>query len=407
VRNELGIGGEVSGRTLNRAVETVGRNMQEMLSRLRDSLFRIYDLEHTDVNVDTTSVSVYSKQTGFFNFGYSRDKRPDLRQVNVGVVELRDPINIPFHMAVGEGNTADPVQFARMVDEIVNELRKNSMFVFDAGGDAKQVLDVITEKDMRYVTRKKMNASDDKWISQFKKENLVLEEKDNKIWCQRKKFESSGRTVYLFFSEKLYKDKIKALDSKALRCVQDARETMRMKADGTLRVSKTVVKRMRNPLISINVGVQGRFFSDDTEAFEYVRNELSNGREGFFKLECSENLTPSEVLRIYRKRDTVEKLIESLKNHIDLKPLRVWSDHSVEGTLLLCFLAQTIVSMARYEVPRLRQRSTKFIIGSLQNLTATYVYDNKQAVRRIYSNFEPINSLILRDTVIVSGVCGG
>ena len=80
---------------------------------------------------------------------------------------------------------------------------------------------------------------------------------------------------------------------------------------------------------------------------------------------------------------------------------------SVKGTLLLCFLAQVIVSMVCYEMPEQRKRSTKFIIDSLQNLTVTYVYDRKQAVRRIYSNFEALNSRILRDVVVVSGVSGG
>ncbi|MDR1404593.1 MAG: transposase, partial [Candidatus Methanoplasma sp.] len=125
------------------------------------------------------------------------------------------------------------------------------------------------------------------------------------------------------------------------------------------------------------------------------------------KLECSENLTPSDVLGIYRRRDTVEKLIESLKNQIDLRPLRVRSDNAVHGTLLLCFLAQTTVSMARYEIPEIRSKSAKFIIASLENLTVTYAYDNKRSLRRIYSNFEYLNSRILKDTVVVSGVCGG
>ena len=99
--------------------------------------------------------------------------------------------------------------------------------------------------------------------------------------------------------------------------------------------------------------------------------------------------------------------MDSLKNRIDLKPIRVWSESSVKGTLLLCFLAQAIVSMVRYEMSKLRKRSTKFIIGSLRNLAITDVYDSKQAVRRMYSNFEDLNSRILRDVVVVSGVLRG
>jgi CRISPR/Cas system CSM-associated protein Csm2 small subunit len=63
--------------------------------------------------------------------------------------------------------------------------------------------------------------------------------------------------------------------------------------------------------------------------------------------------------------------------------------------------------MARYEIPEIRSKSAKFIIASLENLTVTYAYDNKRSLRRIYSNFEYLNSRILKDTVVVSGVCGG
>ncbi|MGE4212705.1 MAG: transposase [Candidatus Methanomethylophilaceae archaeon] len=407
VRNELGIRCEVSHRMLNRAVERSGEIMPEVLTHLRKALFSMYDLEHTDVNIDTTSVAVYAKGTELYDFGYSRDKRPDLRQVNFGAAELRDPINIPIDLSVDRGNTSDSVQFVKIVDEIIGDLRDDSLFVFDAGGDAKKVLERITAKGHRYITRKRLNKSDDLWISRFDKNEAICVDENEGAYCQRRTFESSGRTVYLFYSEKLYHDKMAALNGRSWRCVEDAKDVMRRKSDGTLRVSKTVIKRLKNPLISLNVGVQGKLLSNDLDSFEYVRNALSNCREGFFKLECSSNLTPSEVFSIYRRRDTVEKLMDSLKNHIDLKPMRVWSENSVKGTLLLCFLAQVIVSMIRYEMPELRKRSTKFIIDSLQNLTVTYVYDKKQAVRRIYSNFEPLNSRILRDVVVVSGVSGG
>ena len=63
--------------------------------------------------------------------------------------------------------------------------------------------------------------------------------------------------------------------------------------------------------------------------------------------------------------------------------------------------------MVRYEISGSRKSSTKFIIDSLQNLTVTYVYYRKQAVMRIYSDFEALNSRILRDVVAVSGVSWG
>ncbi len=118
VRNELGIRGEMSHRMINRAVERCGEIMPEVLVHLRRGLFSIYDLEHTDVNIDTTSVAVYAKGTGLYDFDYSGDKRPDLRQVNFGAAELRDPINIPIDLSVDRWNASDSVQFVKIVDDI-------------------------------------------------------------------------------------------------------------------------------------------------------------------------------------------------------------------------------------------------------------------------------------------------
>ncbi len=116
VRNEPGIRSEVGHRAIDRAAERWGEIMPEVLSHLRKELFSMYDLEHTDVNIGTSSVAVYAEGTGSYDFGYSRDKRPDLRQVNFGAAGLRDPMNIPIDLSVDRGNDSDSVRFVKIVD---------------------------------------------------------------------------------------------------------------------------------------------------------------------------------------------------------------------------------------------------------------------------------------------------
>ena len=74
---------------------------------------------------------------------------------------------------------------------------------------------------------------------------------------------------------------------------------------------------------------------------------------------------------MYREQGTVEKLINSPKNHIDMGPLRVWSDDCVKGILTICFPAQTIISMIRFEHSELSSVSSRNIIRSLEKLTLT------------------------------------
>ena len=391
----IGLRGEVSHRMIYRAVEDVGNNMKDVLSVARSSVLRRYDLPHTDVNIDPSSLSVYSKRSSLFSFGYSRDKRPDLRQVNFCVAEIRKPVNIPIHMTISPGRSPDCVQFIEMINDLSQYSDDHSTAVMDAAGDAKDVTSLILSKGMRYLVRKKMDLSDDLMIKRFDKENAILVDPEKKVWCSKKVFGSSGRTNYLFFSEKLYENKMKMLDPRAAKCVDEYFDVIRMREDGSLKVSKTMLRRLRDPLIYCNVNVQTRLFNGEDEMYSFVRERSSNGREGFFKLGSSAELTEKEAYLMYRERDTAEKLIDPLKNHADMGPLRVWSDACVKGILTMCFIAQTIVSMIRFEHSELSSVSSKNIIRSLEKLTLTVIRSGHEAKTRIFSNFDPLNSLIL------------
>ena len=78
-------------------------------------------------------------------------------------------------------------------------------------------------------------------------------------------------------------------------------------------------------------------------------------------------MSASEVLKIYRSKDAIEKLFHSLKSEIEVKPIRAWSDDAVYGVLLLGFIAQLMISLTRYFVTPVKTVSTKFIASSLQN----------------------------------------
>ncbi len=69
----------------------------------------------------------------------------------------------------------------------------------------------------------------------------------------------------------------------------------------------------------------------------------TTGREGFFCLKSSKNLTLIEALQTYRKKDSIEKIFNSLKNEIEIKPLRLWTDNSIYGALIIEFIAQIFV----------------------------------------------------------------
>ena len=107
---------------LNRAIDRMEERMSEELAHLKHSLLTMYELPHTDVNIDTSSLSVYSRQGDIIRYDYSPDKRPDMQQVIFADAKFRDPVNIPFHLSVDKGNTSYSAQFIKVLDEIVVDL---------------------------------------------------------------------------------------------------------------------------------------------------------------------------------------------------------------------------------------------------------------------------------------------
>jgi transposase len=76
--------------------------------RLTGTLLRVYDLQLTRVRLDSTTASGYWEvsEDGLFQFGHSKDHRPDLPQVKVMLATL-DPLGLPIATDVLSGECAD------------------------------------------------------------------------------------------------------------------------------------------------------------------------------------------------------------------------------------------------------------------------------------------------------------
>ena len=72
--------------------------------------------------------------------------------------------------------------------------------------------------------------------------------------------------------------------------------------------------KIKNKLIDIKYFIQTKLSKlTDEEALKIAHESAISGREGFFCIISSKNLTLEEALKIYRDKDSVEKTINSLK----------------------------------------------------------------------------------------------
>ena len=385
-------------RTLYRMLEIIGENREEILADIQESLFNLYDFEHTNMNMDWTSFVLYGEKCPIGKYGYSRDHRPDKKQIMIGISELANPINVPVGMSVREGNVNDQVHFDETFSQVKDKMKAGSLLTFDQGANRKKNLDKIEHSNLKYLTSRQLNKSDDRtWIKDFDKSEAKLVDEKYGVYGLKKEFPS--RINYLFFSEYLYKMNMKAKFRKIDKQFKEAEEIQRQ-----LDNNRGIPKRyqINNPLIDCEYSYQTRLEAlGEEEAKAILKKAAITGREGFFCLVSNKNLTLKEALETYRQKDSIEKIFQSLKNDIDIKPLRVWTEKAIYGALIIGFLAQLFISLIRYEHPELKHSSPKSIRISLMNLTVTVEKEKSGQKRHIFSNFEPISRLILSKNGVI------
>lgn len=100
---------------------------------LSSRLVRVYALETDTVRIDTTSASGYYSvsEGGLFQFGHSKDHRPDLPQVKVALATL-DPLGLPVASDVVEGHRADDPLYIPAIERVRKALdRRGLLYVGD------------------------------------------------------------------------------------------------------------------------------------------------------------------------------------------------------------------------------------------------------------------------------------
>jgi transposase len=104
-------------------------------SALNQQTVRVYELPTDQIHVDSTSVSAYTSVTaeGLFQFGHSKDHRPDLPQGKVMQAVL-DPLGMPVATDVVSGERADDPRYIPCIERVQQSLGRHGLLVV---GDCK------------------------------------------------------------------------------------------------------------------------------------------------------------------------------------------------------------------------------------------------------------------------------
>lgn len=368
----LGFRKGISDRTLNRTLERLGEKSQFVIDHYQQWI-KENKLNDKIQNVDFSSSYFEGNDCTLAKLGYSRDHQPGKPQITYGISIGAN--RIPTALTIQKGNVNDRTHMKKMLKLCSRILISKSLLVFDCGANTKKNKEKILKLGFHYLTlRGKKVGPYKEAITFFRGSDQEKIETTNSV-CFCAKREKNEEFQYIFFSQKLAEDQLAKKKRKFERELEKG-----MSLEKKVLAGKELGRQVYDEGWIISEGKLQKTLGK-------VANPYITGIEGFFILESSFHLEASEILRLYREKDVVEKFIRDLKEGAEMRPIRHWSDEAVIGYVLLVFLTNALVNLTQFLAKNALVKNLKVLKKYLNNLTVSVIYPKGWFKMEVITNF--------------------
>jgi hypothetical protein len=350
---------------------------ERLFAHRRDLLTRL-DL----VFMDTTSL--YFEGAGgqtLGQHGYSKDHRPDLRQMILAV--LIDGDGRPVCSEMWPGNTADVTTLIPVIDRLRRRFDiARVCVVTDRGMMSAEAMAELEARRLLYILG--VRERTDKLVRELVLDDpapfvpLLMKKRGKEIEYEAKTVLLAGRRYIVCRNRQEA-----AKDSADRASIVAALERQLTKGDKAL-IGNTGFRRYLKTI------------SEEHFAIDPDKIEEEQKFDGIFVLRTNTDLSPLEAMLCYKQLWTVEQTFRTAKHLFSTRPIFHKLDETIRGHVFCSFLALVLKKALEDRIAALgHSGSWPEIIADLDSLTETEIeYDGKHFIVR--SAPRPAASLALR-----------
>lgn len=354
-------------QTLTRCYDYLTDEVQMQIEMdLAEQVRKVYSVSDSTFLYDITSTfTVGEGSNELFQYGYSRDHRPDCKQVNFGLVVSREEA-VPMFHRIFPGNVNDCKTVKSTMGLFNDHMGMNGCLVVDRGMvSTANVIDIVDNRRMDLVAGMRMTEKLKRTIRQIKSFDVQFQTTNESI--QAKEFQyivgKKPRRCILYFSEQKaerdYKARMKNVRLVEKEMIEISKKCEKPKGRGRNPDPKKTIKKIDKLVASKNVkgffhyrfvgGRGGRRFkwSIDDKALERAK-EI----DGKFVLITTLDDTSEEILKIYRSRSVIERAFRITKEKIKIRPIWSRNEQHIKAHLFICFLAYLLMSLIELKLKR-------------------------------------------------------
>ncbi len=347
-------GESVNEQRLYRALDQLLPHKAAIECHLKDRLGELFALEYDLLLYDVTSTYFegLAEQNALAERGYSRDHRPDCKQVCIALVVTRE--GVPLGYEVFAGNRVD----VTTVEEIVEAMEgrfglAQRIWVMDRGMVSEDNLSWLQESGRRYLIGA-ARSEVKKWSRQLAEERdwqTVRDGVEAKL-CQG----PDGAETFLLCRSRERREKERGMHERFAARVEAALERMgRRIARAKRALDRSILERQIGRLLERNSRAAARYqirleaapdaaaglrlvWSAQAEWDEWARHS-----EGTYVLRTNvTDWTPESLWQTYVQLTEAEAAFRIHKSELGLRPIWHQKAERVQAHILVCFLGYVL-----------------------------------------------------------------
>lgn len=325
---------------------------------LKEKLGSLFELDYDLLLYDVTST--YFEGEAADNplalRGYSRDHRPDCKQVNIALVVSR--CGMPLGYQIFAGNRHDATTLQQMVEHIEGLYgRANRIWVLDRGMVSEQNIAFLREGGRRYIVgtakgslkkfERELLASDWKQVHEGLQVRLVPAPQGSEVFilCRSAERGAKEQAIRKRFEQRL--------EAGLQKMAESCRKRKQKPTVIATRVGRLLSRNTRAAaLFEVHVESDAAGFARLHWSRSEARDEWARLSEGCYVLRSNvTEWTPEGLWRAYIQLTEAEAAFRIQKSDLQIRPVWHQRQDRVEAHILVCFLAyvlwKTLAAMCR------------------------------------------------------------
>ena len=334
---------------LYRALDALLPHKKALEKHLKEKLGELFELDYDLLLYDVTSTYFEgeAERNPLAVRGYSRDHRPDCKQVNLALVVSR--CGMPLGYAVFAGNRNDATTLEEMVEHIEGLYgRANRIWVMDRGMVSEDNVEFLREGGRRYIIGTAKNS-----LRKFERELRATDWKQVHAGLEVRLVPApGGQEVFILCRSAERQAKEQAMHERFENRVVEGLEKIAVSCQKR-RQKPGVIERRVGRLLGRNTRAASLFevrVEQDAAGYAQLRWGRSEGwrkwarlSEGCYVLRSNvTDWTPEELWRAYMQLTEAEAAFRIHKTDLQLRPLWHQRQDRVEAHILVCFLAYVL-----------------------------------------------------------------